>query len=247
MQSNQAEVPELSDKELALLGLVAEEPSHAYRLQAKVRERSMERWTLLSFSSVYRVLGGLQTKGLIETRQEHEGQGPTRKVYEIAPAGTLALQRAVLERLAVPNERPNPFQVALANMAFVAPGAAADALTLRLAAVEAARLLVGRHSSAMLGTVRQTDLTPGAAPAPAPALCTPRALNAVAVLLESVHCQLDAEERFVRRVQEALVALAAAEGGGEATPTAGDPALPSGSHGLPREGTPRPRAARGES
>jgi len=106
--------PAVSDKEAVLLGLVAEEPSHAYGLEEKIRERRMTEWTEISLSSVYRVLSGLEKRGFLEGRLEHEGQGATRKVYRLTDAGQAGLAGAVLARLADLQPQKMPYAVGLA-------------------------------------------------------------------------------------------------------------------------------------
>jgi len=201
---------ELSDKELALLGLVAEEPCHAYRLQGKIRERSMERWTLLSLSSVYRVLCGLEKKGLIDTRLEHEGQGPTRKVHELTAAGAVALGKAVLQRLSSSSGPPSPLQVALANVAFVDPLEAAEALKARAQGLQETRSLLRRHCRELLGADRVEYLRPTGLPADSPVRMSAQATLTVSLVLEWTRCRLEAEQRFGERAREALLELAGA-------------------------------------
>ena len=113
---NDGEHPEVTEKQVVLLGLIAEEPIHAYGLEEKIRERRMDQWTEIGFSSIYRVLRQLQDQGLIETELRHEGQGATRKVHRINPAGRAALARGVLERVSGVRPLKNPFQVALAYL-----------------------------------------------------------------------------------------------------------------------------------
>jgi DNA-binding PadR family transcriptional regulator len=107
---------EISEKEVILLGLIAEEPLHAYGLEEKIRFRRMDMWTTIGFSSIYRVLSGLEEKGLIDTRLEHEGQGATRKVHEINEGGRRALARGVLKHLASMTPSKNPFSIGLSNI-----------------------------------------------------------------------------------------------------------------------------------
>ena len=107
---------EISEKEVILLGLIAEEPIHAYGLEEKIRFRKMDMWTTIGFSSIYRVLSGLEEKGLIDTRLDHEGQGATRKVHEINAEGRQALARGVLEHLSSMQPMKNPFSVGLSNI-----------------------------------------------------------------------------------------------------------------------------------
>jgi DNA-binding PadR family transcriptional regulator len=105
---------EPSEKEAILLGLIAEGPVHAYRLEEKIRLRRMTDWTSISSSSIYRVLGQLTDRGWIDTNLEHEGQGATRKVHAITPSGRAALGRAVAHYLSDLQSPKSPFQVALA-------------------------------------------------------------------------------------------------------------------------------------
>jgi DNA-binding PadR family transcriptional regulator len=104
----------LSAKEVILLGLIAEEPIHPYGLEEKIRHRQMTEWTEIGFSSIYRVVGQLEEKGLIETKLEHEGQGATRKVHSINEAGRKELAAGVLNFLASLAPPKNPFVVGLA-------------------------------------------------------------------------------------------------------------------------------------
>ncbi len=105
---------EPSENELAVLGLVAEEPTHAYRLEEKIRERRMREWTEIGFSSIYRLLSGLERRGFVRSRLEHEGQGATRKVHEVTPRGRRALAAGVLAQLGSLDPIKMPFQVGLA-------------------------------------------------------------------------------------------------------------------------------------
>lgn len=111
--------PPVGEKHVVILGLIAEEPIHAYGLEDKIRSRYMNEWTDIGFSSIYRVLSQLEEKGLIDSRLEHEGQGATRKVYALNQAGLDALRLGVLSHLATVNPIKNPFQVGLAFVAHV--------------------------------------------------------------------------------------------------------------------------------
>ena len=106
----------LSKKEVVLLGLLAEEPMHAYGLREKIRVRQMTRWADISDSSVYRLLTRLEKRGLLESRLDHGGGAATRKVHALTRPGRRALATGVLEHLTVLGRSPTPFQVSLANL-----------------------------------------------------------------------------------------------------------------------------------
>jgi DNA-binding PadR family transcriptional regulator len=130
-------VVEVTEKEVILLGLVAEEPIHAYGLEEKIRVRQLELWTTISLSSIYRVLSGLEEKGLIDTRLEHEGQGATRKVHVITDAGRLALANGVVCHLHEVVPVKNPLSVGLAYVTDAPQRHTLDALKARTDRIEA--------------------------------------------------------------------------------------------------------------
>ena len=119
----------MTNTELAILTLIAENPSHGYDIEAMIEERGMREWTDIGFSSIYAVLKKLERKGLVEAeRARSVGQGAPRKVYRITPAGREAQYSAVLEALSTPG-RPNSFLLlGLANLPVVAKDQALDAL-----------------------------------------------------------------------------------------------------------------------
>jgi DNA-binding PadR family transcriptional regulator len=115
----------ISEKEVVLLGLIAEGPIHAYGLEQKMRERRITEWADISFSSIYRVLGKLTQRRLITTRLVQAGQGAARKVHEITEAGQSALAAGVHGCLAEMVPIKTPLSVGLA---FICNGRHADVL-----------------------------------------------------------------------------------------------------------------------
>jgi DNA-binding PadR family transcriptional regulator len=80
---------ELTDAEMLLLGLVAEIPRHGYELEAEIERRGMREWTQIAFSSVYFVLGKLETAGFVTAKKP---AGPkARKTFSVTAAGRRAL------------------------------------------------------------------------------------------------------------------------------------------------------------
>jgi DNA-binding PadR family transcriptional regulator len=109
-----------SEKEVILLGLIAEDPIHAYGLEEKIRRRSMEDWTTISKSSIYRLLQNLEERFLITGRLEHEGQGATRKVFSLTPGGIEALASGILALIGTTERAKSPFLVGL-SFSYFAP------------------------------------------------------------------------------------------------------------------------------
>jgi DNA-binding PadR family transcriptional regulator len=118
-----------NNAELAVLGLLAERDLHGYEMERVIGERGMRDWTEIGFSSIYRVLGALARRGLVEARlRPAPGRGSPRKVYRLSPAGRKAYVSGVTEALSRPQRLFPLVQQGLAGLPFVASAAAARAL-----------------------------------------------------------------------------------------------------------------------
>jgi DNA-binding PadR family transcriptional regulator len=107
----------LSNAELAVLSLVAEEPRHGYQIETVIEERNMRYWTEIGFSSIYRILKKLEKDGLVESRSmEPQGRGPGRKVYHMTGEGWEIWRKASLEALATPTITNSTFLLGLDNL-----------------------------------------------------------------------------------------------------------------------------------
>jgi DNA-binding PadR family transcriptional regulator len=137
----------MTNAELAILSLIAEQPRHGYQIEQVIEARGMREWTEVGFSSIYYLLRKLEQDGLVEGQIERQaGRGPARKVYDITPSGEEALRAAVLDALSVPHPCRLPLQLGLANLprlshveALTALRQYVDSLAARLEHVEATR------------------------------------------------------------------------------------------------------------
>jgi DNA-binding PadR family transcriptional regulator len=85
---------EISHKQFVILGLVAEEPSHAYSINQRIDERGMRDWTAIGKSSIYRIILELENIKLVEYYEE-EVDHRKRKVYTITDYGARILKEKV--------------------------------------------------------------------------------------------------------------------------------------------------------
>jgi len=76
----------------AILGLLAEQPMHGYRLKMAFDARLSGLWGLTT-GQIYQCLAGLETAGLLKSRGERSGRRPARRVYELTEAGRQELSR----------------------------------------------------------------------------------------------------------------------------------------------------------
>lgn len=124
---------ELTNTEMAILGLAAEGPRHGYQIEQDIAMRGMREWTEIGFSSIYYILNKLEKSGWLVselvsgTAAEGRG-GPARRVYRLTEAGLGVLREAVRARLARPRLRSGDFDLALANQPVLLPDETREAV-----------------------------------------------------------------------------------------------------------------------
>ena len=107
----------MTNAELAILSLIAENPRHGYEIEQVIEERGMRDWTDIGFSSIYYTLSKLEKKGLVmASSQQQVGKGPARKVNTITENGRSTWYEATLTALSAPQNRHTSFQLGLANL-----------------------------------------------------------------------------------------------------------------------------------
>ncbi len=183
----------ISEKEVILLGLIAEEPLHAYGLEEKIRFRKMDLWTTIGFSSIYRVLSRLEEKGLIDTHLAHEGQGATRKVHGISADGKRALARGVLDHISSMKPMKNPFSVGLANITRAPYKEVVSRLRERLERLESLISELMEYKQKMLQAISGLEDRH-----------FQRARLSIDLIFDSADCHLQAEKQFLNRVLQLL-------------------------------------------
>lgn len=107
----------LTDAELALLSLLAEQPMHGYQIEQTIEARGMREWTPIGFSSIYYLLDKMKAKGwLSSTLSQAAGKGPARQVFQITSSGKKVWKEAVLQALGNPHRAASNFMLGLANI-----------------------------------------------------------------------------------------------------------------------------------
>ncbi len=120
----------VTNAEYAVLGLLAERPSHGYDLEQTIRLRGMREWTELAFSSIYFILNRLERRGLAQSRRDP--QKKTRKIFSPTKRGRAVFQAATLKALADPHPVYPSILLGLSNWPAAPPGAGSRALEGRL-------------------------------------------------------------------------------------------------------------------
>lgn len=118
------------NKRLLLLGVLRSQEFHGYSL-VDYLQNHVTGGAAIGKSNAYRLLGSLESEGLIRSHREREGRRPERFVYEVTNKGERQFQRWLTEALA---QDPGADQPGIAELNFlgsIAPEIAARQLEKR--------------------------------------------------------------------------------------------------------------------
>jgi DNA-binding PadR family transcriptional regulator len=111
----------ISDLEVAILGLLYEEPQYGYQLEKTIEGWGMRNWTQIGFSSIYYVLKKLEKKEMVESKLEKVNGKPSRNVFTITELGKRVMQEKLTELLSWNKKIINPFDLGLAYLNYLEP------------------------------------------------------------------------------------------------------------------------------
>lgn len=106
----------ISNKEMALLGLLSEGSMHAYGIEKEIENRSMRDWTEISMSSVYKLLNKLSEEGMIDSEVRMAPNNVVQKVYSITDLGRSALKERILFYLSEPEHYLHRIDLATSHL-----------------------------------------------------------------------------------------------------------------------------------
>jgi DNA-binding PadR family transcriptional regulator len=120
-----------TEAELAVLSLICEQPRHGYQIEQQISHRGLRIRTDLATSSIYYLLGKLESKGWIEPAPSSPDLTPerSRKVYQATPAGVSVWKNGCLEALRQPRATQTSFLIGLQNLWAVTPEEALEAVS----------------------------------------------------------------------------------------------------------------------
>ncbi len=127
----------MTNAELAILSLIAEQPRHGYDIEQVIEARGMREWTEIGFSSIYYLLNKLEKVDLVEgLLQQAQGKGPARKVYSITQQGWQTLIEGALAALSEPQRGSSPFLLGLSNYPILSRPQLLEALNIYMARLD---------------------------------------------------------------------------------------------------------------
>lgn len=123
----------LTPAELVVLGLVVEEPRHGYDVERTITARGIRQWADVAFSSIYYILGKLESRGLLQS--EHCGGPKSRRVYAATDAGRSTAAETTAHLLGTASPSYSPFVVGLANVDLIDDAQLRSLVRARIAAL----------------------------------------------------------------------------------------------------------------
>jgi DNA-binding PadR family transcriptional regulator len=86
------------ERELLLLGLLRKREMHGYQL-SEFMETHLALFFDIKKATAYNLLGKMEEKGWVSSREEQEGKRPPRRVFAITPEGETLFQELIREAL----------------------------------------------------------------------------------------------------------------------------------------------------
>ncbi len=107
-----------SSRDLYVLGTLSRGKTHGHDLMKTIRVSHADRWVSLSEKHVYYVLRKLASRGWVNETEERDSALPPRKVYELTPAGRVALADLLRSQALREAFVPSPFDAVFGMLAY---------------------------------------------------------------------------------------------------------------------------------
>ena len=108
-------MPDLSNAEAALLGLLSEKAMYPYQIEQEVKYRDMRFWTELSMSAIYKLLRKQEKDGFVKSTNEISAENRLKKIYSISEMGKKALTDRIEKLLSIPEHIRWQFDIGIYN------------------------------------------------------------------------------------------------------------------------------------
>ncbi len=100
--------------EMTILGLIAENPGHAYQVEKIIEDRGIRRRMDIGFSTIYATLKKMEKKRFVESKFVSQEKLPGRRIYSITGKGQSIIKEELFKSISQPKNEATFFEVALA-------------------------------------------------------------------------------------------------------------------------------------
>ena len=110
------------------MGLLSEKSKHAYEIKLDIENRSMDYWTEISMSSVYKLLTKLEKRKILKSETKLSEKNVAQKIYSITLQGKKIFNEKLKELASSWQPSIHPIDVALKNLTLLDRKEAVDCL-----------------------------------------------------------------------------------------------------------------------
>ncbi|MBN2281340.1 MAG: helix-turn-helix transcriptional regulator [Candidatus Marinimicrobia bacterium] len=103
----------MTNAEITLLGILNENPNHAYQLEHLLQEKNLKDKVDLAFSSIYATLKKLEKRGMVLGHIQKLPKQPEKKIYSITEKGKQELIENLKQNLSKPEFEKSSFELCL--------------------------------------------------------------------------------------------------------------------------------------
>ncbi|MHA2355720.1 MAG: PadR family transcriptional regulator [Candidatus Thorarchaeota archaeon] len=184
---------------LAVLSLIGAGAKYGYEINQILEERGYRNWVDIKFSSIYKALKELESKGLIKGQKSDEKMQPSKKTYSITRKGSRLLRRQIVQCLVNPPKANSLFDLGMSAIFQLTKEEAVDSLKKRLVNLDGQIHFLGSNAEAIknLDRIRTVDpnrIVGGVKTSEIPADAN---LGVVLALFERPHVRLKCERKWL--------------------------------------------------
>ncbi len=103
----------MTTAEFTILGILKQQPAHAYQIEKLLQKENLKTKVDLAFSSIYNILKKLQRKKYLTSHLEQNNKLPDRKVYNITELGNQKFKEYLQQHLSLPKALKSSFELCL--------------------------------------------------------------------------------------------------------------------------------------
>jgi DNA-binding PadR family transcriptional regulator len=103
----------MTQLELTILGIIQEQPCHAYNVEKVIEEKGIRDRLKIGFSTIYSTLKKMEKKGLLESRFKPQEHLPGRRIYSVTHRGRQLFAEEIKKALSQPRREPSLFETGL--------------------------------------------------------------------------------------------------------------------------------------
>jgi DNA-binding PadR family transcriptional regulator len=184
---------------LAVLSLVGAGAKYGYEINQILEQRGYRNWVDIKFSSIYKALKELETKGLIKGQKSDVKMQPSKKTYSITRKGSSLLRNQIVRCLVDPPRANSLFDLGMSAIFQLTKEEAVDSLKKRLTNLDGQIQFLGSNAEVLknLERIREIDPDRIVGSMKASEIPTDAHLGVVLALFERPHVRLKCERKWL--------------------------------------------------